>query len=81
MKHMKHHRMSSKQQHKQIARTERRDAMLANKEGKGNLRAARRNRKKGNKILAKQQTLEAKWDFAWGRKRNRIANKEAKKGQ
>lgn len=73
--------MSSKAQHRQIARTERRDATLAKKEGQGNLRAARSNQKKGNTILAKQQSQEARWDFSWSNKRKRIANKEAKKGK
>ena len=72
--------MTAKRQHRQIARIERRDATLADREGAGNARNAKRNRKKGNIILARQQSTEATWDHQWATKRRRIANKNAKKG-
>jgi hypothetical protein len=68
--------MRKSDQHKQIARVERRDAKLARKEGASNLRNAQINRQKRNFILARQQSQEARWDDWWANRRLGIAKRQ-----
>ena len=57
----------------QVAAKERRWAALAKREGRDNLREARRFRTMHEGILARESFHEAKVDFQWANKRLKIA--------
>jgi len=81
MKHIKHHHMSAKQQHRHVAKLQRKWASDASRDEKYNRGRAKQERKAGNSVLARGYSKEAKADHMWAGRRRGIANKEAKKGK
>jgi hypothetical protein len=67
--------MKKSEQKRKVAQRQRTWATMAEKDAKNNAASAKRERKAGNAILAKDSEKEAKLDKKFGRMRKQIATK------
>jgi hypothetical protein len=64
-----------------MAKTEHLWSSLARKEGNDNQRQAKRAQTLGHHVLQKHYEQEARWDFWWADRREKLANKFGKKAK